>query len=136
MARINNYKAISYDDYSEEAAEIMEDLADILNPFMREVTDAINGNIDFENLKQAVIELQVTVNSNGTPNVTTFNVGASSIKGMDVISARNLTNNNVYPTSKPFINYSPTSSGNTVTLNNISGLPADNRFALNVLVYY
>jgi hypothetical protein len=136
MARINNYKAISYDNYSEEAAEIMEDLADILNPFMREVTDAINGNIDFDNLKQALIELQVTVNSSGEPNVTSFNVGASSIKGMDVISARNLTNNNVFPTSKPFISFSPKVSGNSVTLNNISGLPANNKFLLNVLVYY
>lgn len=136
MAKISNYKAISYDDYSEEAAEIMEDLADILNPFMREVTDVINGNIDFDNLRQSIIELQVTVDGNGKPNVSSLNVGSSSIKGLDVISARNLTNNSTYPTSKPFITYTPSSSGNTITLNNISGLPSNNRFLLNILVYY
>jgi hypothetical protein len=136
MAKISNYKAISYDDYSEEAAEIMEDLADILNPFMREVTDVINGNIDFDNLRQSIIELQVTVDGNGKPNVSSLNVGSSSIKGLDVISARNLTNNSTYPTSKPFITYTPSSSGNTITLNNISGLPSNNKFLLNILVYY
>lgn len=136
MAKISNYKAISYDDYSEEAAEIMEDLADILNPFMREVTDVINGNIDFDNLKQSIIELQVTVDGSGKPNVSSLNVGSSSIKGLDVISARNLTNNSIYPNSKPFITYTPSSSGNTITLNNISGLPSNNIFLLNILVYY
>lgn len=135
MARINNYKAISYSDYTEEAAELMEDLADILNPFMREVTDVINGNIDFENLNQTVIELEVKVDSNGTPSVKTFNVGSNSIKGLDVISARNQSNSSTYPTSKPFISYDIT-SGNTITLRNISGLPANNVFLLNILVYY
>jgi len=135
MAKINNYKAISYTDYSEEAAELMEDLADILNPFMREVTDAINGNIDFDNLQQNIVELQVTVNSSGVPNVTRLNVGRSSIKGLDVINARNLTNSSVYPTAKPFISFSPTTSSNVITLNNISGLPSGNRFALTIIVY-
>lgn len=134
MAKISNYKAISYSDYSEEAAEIMEDLADILNPFMREVTDAVNGNLDFENLSQNIIEIQVTVDSNGIPNLKKINVGKKSVKGLQVINTRNLTKTTTYPSSTPFISHLSNGDG-TVTLNHISGLPSNNKFVLTIIVY-
>lgn len=135
MAKISNYKRITYEDYSEESAEMMEDLSDILNPFMREVTDAINGNLDFENLDQNTIEFQVSVDSSGKPNNNKLNVQKSSVKGMTVISARNLSNSSVYANGQPFISFSPTTTQNVITINNISNLPANNTFLLTIIVY-
>lgn len=134
MAKISDYKRITYTEYSEEAAQIMEDLSEILNPFMREVTTVINGNLDFENLQQNIVQYEVTVDSKGVPNNNKLRVSKNTINGLSVISARNLSNSSTYATSQPFISFSPPSN-NVITINNISGLPVNNKFLLTIIVY-
>ena len=134
MAKINNYRRISTSEYSGENAQMIDTLASTLNPFMREVTDVINGGIDFQNLKQNIIQFEVTVDSTGKPNTDQVNVGLSTIQGLQVISARNLTNTGSYPTGTPFISFTPTGS-NVIKVNNISNLPANEKMLLTVIVY-
>lgn len=134
MAKINNFRRISTAEYDGENAQMIETLASSLNPFMREVTDAINGQIDFDNLKQNIIQFEATVDSAGTPKTNQLNVGVTSLSGLQVISARTSTNSNIYPTGTPFISFTPTGSS-VITINNISGLPANTKFLLTVIVY-
>lgn len=134
MARIPNYRRISTGDFSADNSQDMGQLAEILNPFMRDVTDVINGQIDFENLNQNIIQFEVTVDSNGVPQNKQVNVGNSTFNGFSVINARNVTNPSIYPTGQPFISAVPTGS-QVVNVNNISNLPANNKFLLTVIVY-
>jgi hypothetical protein len=134
MAKINSFRRISSSDYAGENAQMVESLASSLNPFMREVTDAINGGLDFENLNQNILEIEVTVDSLGVPLNKQWNVGKASVSGFNVINARNLVNTGSYPTGVPFISFTPTGS-NVININNISNLPANTKFLLTVIVY-
>lgn len=134
MAKINNFRRISTSEYSGEIQPAIETLAASLNPFMREVTDAINGGLDFDNLSQNIIQFEAIVDATGKPNSNQVNVGKSSISGFQVISARNLTNSGSYPSGSPFISFTPTGS-TVVNINNISNLPANEKFLLTVIVY-
>lgn len=134
MARINNFTRISTSEYSGEIQPAIETLAASLNPFMREVTDVINGNIDFENLSQNIIQFEVIVDSIGKPNTNQVNIGKSIVSGLQVIAARNLTNSGSYPSGAPFISFTPTGS-NIIYINNISNLPANEKILLTVVVY-
>lgn len=134
MAKINNYRRISTSEYSGENAQMIETLASSLNPFMREVTDVINGNIDFDNLNQNIIEFEVTVNASGIPQNKQLNAGSSNVKGFNVISAINVSNKEIYPTAHPFISFTPTGNS-VVNINNISGLPANEKFLIRTIVY-
>ena len=134
MAKISNYRRISTGDFSAENSQDMNQLAEILNPFMRDVTDVVNGNIDFENLKQNKIQFEVIVDATGKPNVTQLNIGTPQFDGFNVINARNLTNPSVYPTGVPFISATPTGN-QVININNISNLPANNKFLITAIVY-
>jgi hypothetical protein len=135
MANISNYKKISTTDYEGEDAEMIETLAANLNPFLREVNDVINGNIDFDNLKQNIIQFETTVDATGKPNSNQVNVGVTTgVTGLQVISARSSVNTSSYPTGSPFISFTPSGS-NVIIINNISGLPANEKFLLTVIVY-
>jgi hypothetical protein len=134
MAKIPNYRRISTGDFSADNSQDMNQLAEILNPFMRDVTDVINGQIDFENLSQNIIQFEATVDSNGIPVTKQVNIGTSNFNGFSVINARNITNPSIYPTGQPFISAVPTGS-QVVNINNISNLPANNKFLLTVIVY-
>lgn len=134
MAKIPNYRRISTGDFSADNSQDMNQLAEILNPFMRDVTDVINGQIDFENLSQNIIQFEATVDSNGIPVTKQVNIGTSNFNGFSVINARNITNPSIYPTGQPFISAVPTGS-QVVNVNNISNLPANNKFLLTVIVY-
>ena len=134
MAKIPNFERISTGDFSAENSQDMRQLAEILNPFIRDVTDVINGNLDFENLSQNIIQFEVTVNVDGVPQNKQVNIGNSRFNGFSVINARNLTNPSIYPTGQPFISAVPTGS-QVVNVNNISNLPANNKFLLTVIVY-
>ena len=134
MSKINNFKRISTSEYSGEDAQMIQTLASSLNPFMREVTDAINGGLDFENLDQNLLQIEVTVNTNGTPLSNQWNVGRTSVQGFNVISARAVNDPNKFATGVPFISFTPTGS-QVININNISNLPANTRFLLTIIVY-
>lgn len=134
MAKINNYRRILTSEYSGESAEMISTLASTLNPFIREVTDAINGQLDFENLSQDILEFEVTVDSSGVPQTRQLNAGRANIQGFSVISARSTTNPSSYPTGQPFISFTPTGN-NVININNISNLPANEKFLVKAIVY-
>lgn len=134
MAKINNYRRISTSEYAGENAQMIETLAASLNPFMREVTDAINGQLDFENLSQDILEFEITVNENGVPQTQQLNAGRANVQGFNVISARSTVNPSSYPTGQPFISFTPT-GGNVININNISNLPANEKFLIKAIVY-
>lgn len=131
MARIDNVKRIKSEDFPPKDQETISRLAEVYNFFAEQVTNAINGNLDFENLTEDVFTFEVTVDSNGSPIDNSRFASSIGLQGTTVINAANLTNPAVYATQTPFISWSSNGAG-IYTINNISGLPANNKFRLTI----
>jgi len=135
MSRLTNIKRIIAEDFEPQYQTLISRLGFVLNEFMGDTVDIVNGNIDFDNLAQNLIQFEITVDSTGKPTKNgSVNVGKNNPTGIQVIRAQNLTNNLVYPDSSPFISYTPVGN-NIVTINNIKGLPANNNYKLTIIVY-
>ena len=103
---------------------------------MEQTIRQINGNLDFTNLAQDQISFSMVVDSGGVPignNLVSSEIQSPS--GLLVVGARNVTDSSVYPTNAPFISFVPTSNNTKVLkIQKISGLQADNKYDLTVLV--
>lgn len=134
MAKINNYRRISLGDFAGNPDEAIRILSEILNPFMREVTDEINGGLDFDNLAQNILKLDVTVDANGKPVSNQINTGVVNPQGFQVIRAINNTDASATMDGQPFITYSPLGNG-IVNVSKITNLVANNSYTLTIIVY-
>lgn len=135
MALIDNVKRIAIEEFPDEDKETVERIANYYNYFAEQVTNAINGQLSIENLTREIIQLNVTVNSSGTPIVSTKFTTELGLLGVNVIRAQNLTNTTTYPASTPFLSFD--SSGNGVyTIKNISGLQSNNKYKLTLELIY
>lgn len=131
MARLDNVRRINAAEFPKDDRETVERLSVILNFFMEDVVNALNGNIDFENLNREIKELDITVDANGTPIRNQQFTSTVDLAGTKIIRVDNLTNAAVFPTDTPFLTYTTNGTG-TFTIQNITGLPANNRFRLIV----
>lgn len=135
MPKLNNVQRIRPEDFNEDYSQLVAQLGDILNEFMQQVVDLSDKNVDFENLNQNLIQFDITVDASGNPLSTNqINVGKTAPNGMNIIYAQNLTSSQVYVNSQPFISYVRQGNG-LVTVKNIAGLPANNKFRLTAIVY-
>jgi hypothetical protein len=131
---VDNVKRIIREDFNEDYRDLIDKLSYILNTHMEQVVQQINGNLDFSNLRQEVIQVKYKVNSSGTPLINkTIKSNLKRPKGSLVISAFNQDNSAVFPTSAPFITF--TASGQIITVKNISGLQANVEYLLNILIF-
>lgn len=134
MAKFPPVQRINPEDFPEELRESMSILASTLNFFMEETYRLFTGEIDFENLKQQIVELDVKVDSTGTPTPSVnFRSDFNVIRGSYVIKYENLTNTTLVPTAQPFITYSLINSG-VFKLNKVYGLQANNNYKITVLL--
>jgi hypothetical protein len=134
MARLNNVKRIITEDFEPQYQTLISKLGYVLNQFMSDTVNIVNGNIDFDNLNQNLIEFDISIDSNGKPlKVTSVNVGKASPRGLTVIRAQNLTNSTSYPTSTPFISYTPIGN-QSVTISHVTGLVPNVTYKLTVIV--
>jgi hypothetical protein len=139
--QIPGYKRINIVDYTADQQALVEKLASTLNIGIDNVYLALNNRLTFaDNFSATQKTLTVTVDSAGKPTqslsfpLNTANNQQPRIIGTQIISATNNTYSSVYPTAAPFISY--TQSGNTININHIAGLPANNEFALTIVVFH
>ena len=129
MSLIDNVQRIIVEDFSEEDQDAAGKLAGILNYFMTQSVDVINGRLSHENMNRELITLEVTVDANGTPTTTTRFTATQGIQGSTVLRAVNKTNSAVYADSQPFISFAPIGA-TLYKINNIKGLQANNKYQL------
>lgn len=106
---------------------------------MESLYNAMHSNVSLsDNIACTVKTITITVDSSGIPianGTNSFTIGVTtSITGITVLKATDLTNNNVYPTGAPFISYSQ--SSNIVTINNITGLVAGDNWQLVIVAWF
>jgi len=133
--KINNTTQIRADDFEEDHKRTAEQLANILNPFMQQVQEITDNRIDFENRVENYIEIEMTVDASGKPILNNkISTGKSNIRGFQVIAAFGASNANITATEHPFISFTPIGGG-LVEVSSITGLPANTKMRLNVIVY-
>ena len=134
MARLNNVKRIITEDFEPQYQTLISRLGYVLNQFMSDTVNIVNGNIDFDNLNQNLVEFDISVDANGKPvKISSVNVGKTNPRGLTVIRVQNLTNSTSYPSGTPLISYTPIGN-NSVTVNHITGLQANSTYRLTVIV--
>lgn len=135
MPKIDNVKRISPEEVGEESREAVEAVAQYYNYFAEQVTNALNGNLDFDNLKRSLLTIEVTLNTNGVPISVTKFAGNIGLKGINVIRADNLVNAAVYPTSGPFITFGASGDG-FYTILHITGLATLTKYRIVLELIY
>lgn len=136
MARLNNVQRILPEDFPEEDRATVTQLASILNYFMTQTVDVVNGRIDYDNINKQIVTFDVTVDANGKPVQTLNFTAESGVIGGVVLKAQNLTNTAVYPTSQPFVSFSALQQNKLYRVNNITGLQANNKYRITLEVTY
>jgi len=95
MPFIDTVKRITTDEFKPEDREVAERIGNIYNYFAEQVTNVLNGNVDFANLQRALITIDVVVDSNGNPlQSTQFNnsIGLSGINSIYFLYIRGYRN--------------------------------------------
>lgn len=137
MPALKSYKRIITQDYEAEDEKLIEQLGGTVNDAFNDVYFVLNGKVDLRtNIACTVKDIEITVNANGTPlNRTVFTVKNQTVPvaGITVIFAQNLTNSAVYPTSQPFVSFTPVESG--ILINNITGLQPNQRYLVRLIAW-
>lgn len=131
MAFIDNVKPLTVEDFKEEFRRDGEIIAENYNYFSDQVTETINGRIDYENLAKSRITIDITVDSSGIPTRITQFSDIPNVSGISVLRAINLTNSLVYPNTAPFVSFNTINSG-FYEVKHVTGLPANNNFRLTL----
>lgn len=135
MSKISGVKRIVAEDYAKEYQQLVSRLGYILNGFMDESVDIINGGLNFDNLAFNLVTFDITVDADGKPIINNkVNINKTNPTGFNVIRAINLNNTAVYPISQPFISFVPGADG-VMTVTNISGLQGNSKYRITAVVY-
>jgi hypothetical protein len=135
--KLSQLTRITEEDFKDTEQEMVQKLAKALNPFLEQISLAMSNNIDFDNLNQAVVNYSVEVKSGGVPksNTSLSHGLKGKPKGIICVSARNTSGSSAVPTGTPFINFSFNGSDySTLKIDSISGLPADTKFDLTLII--
>lgn len=134
--KIQPFKRLISSDYDKEYQALITKLGGALNVFNDDLYNALTNNLSIDdNFNQVKKQLTVSVNATGAPLTTlSFKSGLSAnCYGTVVVSATNTSSPTSYPTSQPFISFSQNSG--IITVNNITGLQANNIYNLNIIVF-
>lgn len=132
MAREPDVKKIIKEDFSEADQETIDKLGYSLNTFMDQVRDAFIKSIDFNNLNEEIITLDITVNASGVPNIVTQyrSTLKTRVIGHQVLNATNLTSPLNTPISWPGLVFVQNNA--LVNINRVTGLQPNEKYRLVV----
>jgi hypothetical protein len=129
--QLSNARRIVVEDFKQEDRESVGKLAEIINPFIDEVTELSQGNVGIENLTRNFVKIDITVDANGKPmGVSQIQTGLTSYTGKNIIDVQSLSGgDNVVST--PYLDCSPSGTG-LVKINKITGLPAGKKVRVTI----
>lgn len=135
MARVSGGRLIRKEDFNPKEQEFAGKLAFQINPFIQEVTQALQGNLTItENFSMEIKSVSVEVDGTGEiTNTASFQTDLATISGILVLRHQVADpNNSNFPTSAPYCTF--VKSNNIVNIQHVTGLPADTRFNLTLLL--
>jgi len=135
MPKIDNIKRIIVEDFDKDQQDTIAKIAEVLNPFMEQVYNALNNRIDFTNLNQEVITLTTTVNSSGVPTKA-LKFATSVVRysyGAIVVSVENTTDRTMFPSAAVFVSFVPENSG-LFSVQRIFGLLPNKEYKITTVI--
>jgi hypothetical protein len=135
MGRAPDFKRIRKEDFDSDMQPTIEKLGYIINTFAEQLVNLLDNNIDFQNLNQEIVILDIIKDGSGNlvnpPSIrTTLN---TKIQGILCIKADNSSSPGTYPTSQPFISYNMINN-NLISILNVSGLQNSSTYKLKLLL--
>lgn len=133
MAKLPSFRRIYEQDYPQEYQELIKQLSVSVNYGFEPLYELLNGKLTLtDNTASLIKEVSIEVDAAGKPKTRTVirKNGTERFQGLMVIKATNLTNSNVYPSGGVLISYTETTD--SIVIDHVTGLPADNLFSLNV----
>lgn len=127
-------RRLNKEDFPQQYKDVVGKIGYVLNPAIEQLSTALQNNITFkDNIDCAVINIAVTVDVSGIPTTsTTFQSNLTTpVKHIIVTRAINAANSNTYVTSAPFVDF--VDNGGTVTVQHVTGLPANSTFNLTMI---
>lgn len=128
-------KRLVQEDFPQQYKQVVGKIANVINPAIENIALALNNNLTFaQNMTATVATIPVTVDSNGLPiNPITFSSKLPSpTQHIFVTRALSTTNTTTYVTGAPFVDWIDNSG--TITINHVTGLPANSTFNLTMIV--
>lgn len=136
MSRLDNLRRLTEDgQFSDEQRQVIQKVAEVFNFHVEQIINVVNGNLDFTNLKSNITYVNVTVDANGTPIQQTDFTSTGGAIGCQVIAAQNRDSTTTYPTSTPFVTFSPVGNG-VYRVRNVTGIQAGQRYRLTLKLEY
>src|ERR1039457_6206065 len=129
--KLPSFKRLYSGDYDKQYKSLIETISLSLNNGIEALYSSLNNGLTLrDNMKASVKDVVLTLDATGAPtSPTSFKLDfTGQIDGVNVLSANNLTNASIYPTGAPFISF--TQAGNSVTVNNVTGLQSGNQYTL------
>ena len=134
MAQLDNITKIIAEEFKKDDRETVQKLAETLNPFMEQVYQSYQKNINFSNLNMDLVRVVVKVNSSGVPlSVTKFSSNLRRIEGNIVINALNKSFSGVYPSGGMFVTCEQNANG-LYTVKSVTGIQANNEYQLTLML--
>lgn len=134
--KLPNFKRLVYNDFSKEFQTLIEQLSYSINNPIETIVSAFSNNISLrDNILCNVKDLDITVDANGVPTTTAALsiTNANPIDGMVVLRANSPANSTVMPNGGVFLSYSQ--NGARLTIDHVTGLPANQAFSLRIVIF-
>jgi len=134
-ANLSFLKRLIKEDFDKKDQDLIGKIAFVLNPALAQIVTILNNGLGIADLNTQVKEIDITVDSSGFPiNTTSFK---SALKGKcsQIICGRAQAVNaaGVYPTGGHSVSF--TENNGQITIDHITGLPANQRFTLTLTAY-
>ena len=131
MPILSSPSRIVVEDFEPDDQNVAGKIAEVYNPFIDEVYNAFNKQIDYNNLQRQLVTFEVTTNSLGKIVPIKFSYALQSINGMSTVNVINLSNAASLLTTSPFCQFTILSNG-LGQITNITGLAASTKYRITV----
>lgn len=131
--KIQSLKRIAEEDFDSKDRNLVRKLAFALNPALDQLNEALNKNIDFDNLNQSVVSFRTEVDASGVPKapIQLASTLKTSVQGIQCIRIDNLTDSSLLA-SAPFVNF--TRNSGILTITQITGLLPNKQYNVVVIL--
>lgn len=131
--KLDNVKRIIVEDFGKDDQEIASRIGTVLNSFMEQVVNTVNGNISIENTDREFITLtKVNVTSAGVPiQKLQFSSSKSNYNSHNVINVVNTSNPAKLLNSRPYVTFASQGNG-LYTVRHITGLVSGDEYLIKL----
>jgi hypothetical protein len=131
MAKLGIIKRLVDTDFPKKYNDLLPNLFGAINQFIDQMSYALNKSLTFaDNFAAVDTQIEITGNGAGTTVKWPYSIPC---KGAMVLMATNNTNTSAVLTTSPFIEFE--SSVGQITIKNITGLAANNKYTLRVVFF-